>query len=109
MTTVNYVKGQLDSYRDTKRWKKYAYPIKRFELEHRLIGYKGITYTEIVTGGGQQISESLRRSKIIDEINVLESRLKYANKVIEFCDAHFEMVKCEYKQVMNMYFISCLS
>ena len=99
MNDVNYIKGQLQSWRACINWVAKKYPEKLFELEHKLKNLKGISYEE--KQGGHGIDESLRRSIIIDEINILEKEKQYCESVINFCEAIIEKVQPQYQGIFR--------
>lgn len=99
MNDVNYIKGQLQSWRACINWVAEIYPEKLYKLEHKLKNVKGISYEE--KQGGHGIDESLRRSMIIDEINILEKEKQHCESVIDFCEKLMDRVKPQYEDVFR--------
>lgn len=97
MNDVNYIKGQLQSWRKCINWLNVKYPEKLFELEHQLENLKGISYEE--KQGGSGIDESMRRSIINDKITKLEKKKRHCEAVIEFCEDIIQEVKPQYRDV----------
>lgn len=97
MNDVNYIKGQLNSWRQCINWLEEKYPEKKFELDHKLQNVKGISYEEKQGGGSSD--ESMRRSVIIDQLNELESEKEHCESVVAFCERIVKRVKPEWQDV----------
>lgn len=97
MNDVNYIKGQLNSWRQCINWLEEKYPEKKFELDHKLQNVKGISYEEKQVGGSTD--ESMRRSVIIDQLNELESEKEHCESVVAFCERIVKRVKPQYQNI----------
>ncbi|MDE8163832.1 hypothetical protein PT189_07320 [Erysipelothrix rhusiopathiae] len=97
MSDVNYIKGQLDSWKQCINWLEEKYPEKKFELDHKLHNIKGISYEEKQVGLFS--NESIRRSIIIDQLNELEFEREYCESVVAFCERIVKKVKPQYQNI----------
>ena len=99
MNDVNYIKGQLQSWRACINWIDKEYPEKKFELEHERKNLKGINYEE--NTGGVLVDESMRRSIVNDKLNELKEDLNHRKKTIAECEKIVSQVKSEYQSVFE--------
>ena len=96
---VNYVKSQFQSWYRANNWLIHIYPFKLSELEHKLKGVQSPNFEEKT--GFSQITESMRRSKIIDRINMLEQERRHNESICDICEALLERVRPQYHDVFE--------
>ena len=103
VSSVNFIKGQLESYRECKNWLK-GYDTKWFLLEHELTKIKGMNIGG--EGGSGGSNESMRRSVVNDNMNELRSLKEHCERTIQICECILSKTKPEYREVMEMFYIN---